>query len=351
MPFLDSQTNASNQSRFRLDSFLYTKEGLHLAYSRLSDRGVFFVSFATATPWIRQRMFHLLQEATHAEIRVFDIPGYIQTYYVASHGRTVDAFPAPFVDARQQFTSGTQELVPTDDWPFLYSQSAGIPKEHLRLIYTLCILMLGIFLLCRDLSPASTASDRPAPPSLCLYAFFSGAAFFFIQIRTISALTPWFGATYISQAMVVMGIILSSLGGALLAFYSRALTTGLVWTLLFVSVALGFFAANLFHPLYGTLFPSVTCFLLVLLLPTFFAGYVYLHYLHGLSSQAVLQMQRWNLIGGALGGLAEGAVIITGFHNSLWIVTAFYVLAFLAAHLRKPTLEKDTLPAGVPVRA
>jgi spermidine synthase len=332
MPFLDSQTNASNQSRFRLDSFLYTKEGLHLAYSKLSDRGVFFLSFATATPWIRQRMFHLLEEATQTEIGVYDIPGRIQTYYVASHGRTIDDFPSPFVDARSQFTSETKELVPTDDWPFLYSQFAGIPKEHIRLIYTVCLLMLSLFLLSKNLSPAPAASDRPAPSALGVYAFFSGAAFFFIQIRTISALTPWFGATYISQAMVVMGIILSSLGGALLAFYSRALTTWLAWALLFISVATGFFAAELFHPLYGTLFPSVACFLLILLLPTFFAGYVYLQYLHGLSSQAVLQMQLWNLVGGAIGGLAEGAVIITGFRNSLWIVTAFYVLAFVAAH-------------------
>jgi len=335
MPFLDSQTNASNQSRFRLDSFLYTKEGLRLAYSKLSDRGVFFVSFATATPWIRQRMFSLLQEATQADVRVYDVPGYVQSYYVVSHGRTVNSFPAPFVDARSQFDSKTKEIIPTDDWPFLYSQIAGIPKEHLRLIYTLCILMFGLFLLCRELSPAPAASDQSAPPALCVYAFFSGAAFFFIQIRTISALTPWFGATYISQAMVVMGIILSSLGGALLAFRYRVLTTGLAWALLFVSLALGFFAANLFHPLYGTLFPSVPCFLVLLLLPTFFAGYVYLQYLHGLSSQAVLQMQLWNLVGGALGGLAEGAVIITGFRNSLWIVTAFYVAAFVAAQFKR----------------
>jgi hypothetical protein len=147
-----------------------------------------------------------------------------------------------------------------------------------------------------------------------------------------------------------MGIILSSLGGALLAFYSRALTTGLAWTLLFASVALGFFAAGLFHPLYGTLFPSVTCFLLVLLLPTFFAGYVYLQYLNGLSSQAVLQMQLWNLVGGALGGLAEGAVIITGFRNSLWIVTAFYFLAFVAAQAPRGAIlaTKERTPSPNP---
>jgi spermidine synthase len=351
MPFLDSQTNASNQSRFRLDSFLYTKEGLHLAYSKLSDRGVFFLSFATATPWIRQRMFNLLQAATQADVRVFVVPGYAQSYYVVSHGRTIADFPAPFVENTHDFSAEAKELVPTDDWPFLYSRTAGIPKEHLRLIYTLCILMFGLFLLARELSPASVTADRPAPTGLCVYAFFSGAAFFFIQIRTISALTPWFGATYISQAMVVMGIILSSLGGALLAFYSRALTTYLAWALLFASVALGFFAPHLFHPLYGSLFPSVPCFLVILLLPTFFAGYVYLQYLHGLSSQAVLQMQLWNLIGGAVGGLAEGAVIITGFRNSLWIVVAFYALAFVAAQSRTPTPKPSPLPVKTSARA
>ncbi len=82
MPFLDSQTNASNQSRFRLDSFLYTREGLHLALFQTERQGVFFVSFATGTPWIRQRMFNLLQEATRADVRVYDIPGYVQAYYV-----------------------------------------------------------------------------------------------------------------------------------------------------------------------------------------------------------------------------------------------------------------------------
>ncbi len=341
MPFLDSHTNASNQSRFRLDSFLYTKEGLRLAYSKLSNNGVFFVNFGTPTGWMRQRMFNLLQEATGAEVHAFVLPNTAHTTYAVSHGRAIKPFPKPYVDAGPVFAGRPKEIVPTDDWPFFYSESAGIPREHVRLLYTLCITLLALFFMCRSLSPAPATKDSPAPPALCVYAFFSGAAFFFIQIRTISALTPWFGASYISQAMVVMGIILSSLGGALLASSSRRpLTVPMAWVLLFATLVLGFFAANLFHPLDGRLLPSATLFLLVLLLPTFLAGYIYLGYLDGLSSSAVLQLQLWNLIGGALGGLAEGAIIYTGFHSSLWIVTAFYALALVSAQLKgkKPKL-------------
>jgi hypothetical protein len=330
MPFLDSQTNASNQSRFRLDSFLYTREGLRLVYSKLSDRGILFLSFATGTPWIRQRMFNVLQESTHADVRVYALPNAAQAFYVVSHGRAFAGFPPPFVDRTSYFAQQPEEIITTDDWPFLYSQSKAIPKEHLRLIYVLCIMMLCIFLICRNFYPALERAALPAPRTLCAYAFFSGAAFFFIQIRTISALTPWFGSTYMSQAIVVMEIILASLCGALLASKVSLARIKTAWILLFLTIASGFYAHGFFHPLDGRL-PSAFLFAVALLLPTLLAGYIYLRYLENLSSEAVLEMQLCNLMGGALGGLAECAIIVTGFQRSLWVVAVLYLLAFIAA--------------------
>jgi hypothetical protein len=197
---------------------------------------------------------------------------------------------------------------------------------------------------------SASVADIPAPGTLAVYAFFSGAAFFFIQIRTISALTPWFGVTYISQAMVITGVILSSLSGALLAAVRRPLSLPTAWAVLFGTIALGFFAALLFHPLDGWLFPSAPVFMAALLLPTFVAGYIYLCYLDGLSSSAILQLQLWNLVGGALGGLAEGIVIYTGFNASLWVVVAFYAIALAAAQLKRGNPEGANLrvaPSGL----
>jgi spermidine synthase len=330
MPFLDSQTNASNQSRFRLDSFLYTREGLRLVYSKLSDRGILFLSFATGTPWIRQRMFNVLQQATHADVRAYALPNAAQSFYVVTHGKAFAGFPSPFMDRTSYFARQPQEIITTDDWPFLYSQSKVIPKEHLRMIYVLCILMLCIFLICRNFYSAIRHARRSAPRALCAYAAFSGAAFFFIEIRTISALAPWFGSTYLSQAIVVMEIILASLSGALLALNFSLTRIKSAWVLLFFTIVSGFYAHGLFHPLDGKL-PSALLFALVLLLPTFVAGYIYLRYLERLSSEAVLEMQLYNLMGGALGGLAECAIIVTGFQGSLWISATLYLLAFVAA--------------------
>jgi hypothetical protein len=130
-----------------------------------------------------------------------------------------------------------------------------------------------------------------------------------------------------------MAIIVVSLTGALFASRYPMLATNIVWALLFCTIGLGFFAHGLFHPLVGR-YPSPLLFALLLLLPTVFAGYLYLRYLEGLSSEAVLAMQLWNLVGGALGGLAERAVILTGFQRSLWLVASFYFLALVAAQFK-----------------
>ncbi|HKB91004.1 MAG TPA: hypothetical protein VKC60_10855, partial [Opitutaceae bacterium] len=314
MPFVDSQANASNQSRFRLDSFLYTKEGLASAYSKVKEGGVFFLSFATATPWIRHRMFNLLQEATGADVHAYSLSDSAQTTYVVSRGRLVESFPKPFFDATRYFKTQPKQLVPTDDWPFFYSRTNSIPPEHLRLLYILLIGMVAIFAATRALTMnRDDKLSRVLDPGLRGYAFFSGAAFFFIQIRTISTLTPYFGASYISQAVVVMAVIVCSLLGAWIGTKIKVHAKMGIWTALFLAVALGF-QSHLVHPMFGTVFPSIFLFVGILLLPVAIAGYLYMSYIEALPADDVLDLQMWNLAGGAIGSLAEGVVVFSGFH-------------------------------------
>jgi len=351
MPFLDSQTLGSNQARFRLDSFLYTKEGLGLAYSKLKDDGVMFVSFATATPWIRQRIYNMLCEATDRDVQAFVLGDAPQTCYAIKKNRAITSLKAPYVNATDFFKRQSPEIVPTDDWPFLYSKTSSIPKEHLRLIYILLLLMAVIFLIGRGYSSPQNDGGHAASAAMRSYAFFSGAAFFFIQIRTISALIPWFGSTYMSQAIVVIAIIFSSLLGTLLANQHRIFQKPVAWSLLFVSILAGLFANSCFHPLVGTLLPSAPLFLTTLLSPTFFAGYLYVCYLDTKSSQAVLDMQWWNLLGGALGGLAETVIILTGFYASIGLILVFYYLAFTATLFQKRKNEASfDRHNGIPVK-
>lgn len=341
MPFLDSQTNASSQSRFRLDSFLYTRDGLKLAFDRVREGGALFLNFATSTPWIRGRMYHLLSQATGRKVRVFQRENGIQSLYVVAHGdRSLASIQKIYTEATAQFADTTATQVPTDDWPFFYSQHREIPIEHVRMLVVLLVLMIAIFSLSRNLAgPAQPTAPSVVRAGLLPYAMFSGAAFFFIELRTISALTPVLGSTYESQAMVIIVVIVSSLIGSMAASYKGfVVPPWAAWPLLFGALALSFAADALFHPLADSLLGSELLFVVALILPTFVAGYIYVHYLLPLDASSVVTMQKWNYIGGGLGGLSEAAIILVGFRQSLWISVALYVLACACVVL--PTLQR-----------
>jgi predicted membrane-bound spermidine synthase len=323
--FLDSQTNASAHARFRLDSFLYTAEGLRAAWNLVDKDGVFLLQFATGNDWIARRMRDTLKEGTGANVRMFRERGAVQSLFVVSRGRDLSFLPPQIPEVPEAASRGISRLVNSDDWPFLYSRERKIPTEHLRLILSLVFLLAATGLLAARFQSDSPGGVGSTPFNI--YAAFSGAAFFFIEIRTISALVPIVGTTYLAQAGVVMAILLVSLGGAFAASASRTLEPRIVWLLLAASLPLSSAAEIWFHPLYGTTARSLPLLIAGLLLPVLIAGYLYLLYAKQLDSATILSMQRWNLFGGVLGGFAECSVVVWGFHRSLLVAAAFYALA------------------------
>ncbi len=347
MAFLDSQTNASNKARFRLDSFLYTSEGIDLVLSHLKADGLLYINFATGTFWIRNRIFQLLENSSKNIVRVFQRQSGIQTLYVVSkQNLDLDYLKDIYNETTSRFKASKRSLIPTDDWPFLYCQHKRIPQEHFRLLVIMFILMAAILSICQNIEGADKAvsSQTKAAPMLLAYAFFSGAAFFFIELRTISALTPILGSSYLSQAMVIIAVIISSFLGNLSASFKLKPNITAVWLLLFVSLALVFQATGLFHPLKGNILPSVGLYVIVFILPTFIAGHLYLHYLLGHSAGTVLNMQKWNFFGGALGGLGEVTAIYFGFQRSLWIIVTLYLLSLISITIFIRNRKKTTRP-------
>ena len=94
-----------------------------------------------------------------------------------------------------------------------------------------------------------------------------------------------------------------------------------------------FFSKQLFHPLTGNLFPSSVLYIGVFIAPTFISGYLYLLYIRKLTSDMVLRMQKWNYIGEAVGGLCEVIVVVLGFHKSLWVSVALYLISWIIINL------------------
>src|SRR6202049_4986442 len=60
---LDSHTLLSHASSVRLDSFVYTVEGLREARSRLKENGVLSVSFAVINDALGAKIYRMMQQA------------------------------------------------------------------------------------------------------------------------------------------------------------------------------------------------------------------------------------------------------------------------------------------------
>lgn len=331
--YLDSQTNSSNQARFRLDSFLYTKEGFQSMLRRLSDDGILVINFASGTPWITLRLFETLQAAAgDLVVKLYRYPGTgIQRVFVVSKS---DTNPNPFADLLQDITPSSETRkanqigIATDDWPFLYSLRREIPQEHLRLIIIVGLLFAAMYFAVtrHQVGPATDEASKP----LLAYSFFSGAAFFFFELRAISLLTPIFGSTYVAQATVISLIISLSVLGSLIAL-KRKIPVTATWIFLGISALISLFANQLFNPFTEGLVPSTALFSAATVCPIFAAGLVFMCYIRELKHpESIAAAQRWNLIGGVLGGMLEVIVIITGFQASITVGILFYAFGFIA---------------------
>ncbi|MFN7974353.1 MAG: hypothetical protein U0166_18725 [Acidobacteriota bacterium] len=327
--FLDSQALASSQGRFRLDSFLYTKEGLSLAYARLAPGGRLLINFFSGTPWIQKRMFDLVESVAPGRVSVVLHAGHPggTLFALGRDERPQLPLSGPFRDGAQELASLPKQEIPTDDWPFLYSEERRVPLPYLRLIVGVLFLLGFVF-------AASTSRVRPstsqASVPLLLYAFFSGAAFFFLELHAIGVLTPIYGSTFLTQAVVVTGVILVSLLGALAASWSTSRGRPAGWLVLAIAIASRAEAAPIFHIGTGPLGNPIVQ-LVLLLAPVGAAGYLYMLYLAECSGATALGMQKVNILGGALGGFCECTVIMWGFERAYWLAAAFYLAAFLAA--------------------
>ncbi|MFC2091996.1 spermidine synthase, partial [Elusimicrobiota bacterium] len=335
--FLDSQSSASNHARFRLDSFLYTLEGLKLAYNALNDNGILIINFTTATEWIQYRIFTILTMVSKHNVLAFKRTHGLQSYYFISKGRKVRFKAKGVINVTDKLRQKLSVKMPTDDWPFLYSYRPVIPKEHLRLLGYIFILLCVAFIISGQFNESGNKhiSDETAVYPYLLYAFFSGAAFFFIEIYAIAVMTPIFGSTYMGQSLVVMAVISVSLFGSILAHRFPFLSKSIVWIFLLCSILLNFFAAKLVHPIYGVFLRSTPLIIILFVIPLFWSGYLYLSYLREVDGKCILKMQKWNMFGGAIGGAAECMVIVLGFRNSIWIAMLFYILALISIIILK----------------
>jgi SAM-dependent methyltransferase len=328
---LDAHT-ATSMTNTRLDHYVYTRESLSHAKSLLAEGGVMVLTFFVTRDFIADRMGTVLREVFGEAPMVWFIPP-------SSYGRGGIMFVAGDLAAvKRQVEGGPlrsrlerwrgERPVPlsystkiaTDDWPYIYLRSRGVPV----LYFLLAGMMVLLFV--RGRRRVGTRSGFRDWTRSSWHFFFLGAAFMLLEVQNISKASVALGSTWWVNAVIISGVLFMVLLANAIVAKWPALPIVPVYVSLCGACILLFFvdiARFAFLP-YG---PRAVVVGALTSLPMLFSGIVFIRSFTAVSAKSAALGA--NLIGALVGGLLQSVTFVTGIRALLLIVTALYVAAIV----------------------
>ncbi len=220
------------------------------------------------------------------------------------------------------------DLVPSDDWPFLYLRQPQIPWLNARGMLMVVALSLAILFF--------FAPVRRVRPNWQM--FFLGAGFMLLETKGVVHMALLFGSTWVVNSVVFFAILVMILLSNLYVSWARPKSLLPYYGLLVGALVVNTFVPmSYFLSLPGAAKVAVSC--AVIFIPIFFAGVIFATAFRD-SRQPDVDFGS-NIAGVILGGLSENLSLMVGFNSLLLIAIAFYVLS----HLLKPRLP-SALPGS-----
>jgi hypothetical protein len=337
---LDSHTLLSHASSVRLDSFVYTVEGLREARSRLKDTGILSLSFSVLNNDLGAKIYGMMREAFDGKEPICLFATGNTVFLQARNGNL--ELPPDFlsrdglVDHSALYRRPTAKIdLATDDWPFLY-----MPRRVYPLSY---VVMIGLVVLLSLLLHVSFFQEKPRATHLPF--FFLGAGFMLVETKAITELGLAFGNTWHVIAIAIASILVMAFLANATVQRLRLGNPYLPYLLLFLSLSLGWWVAKsggLPSTAVGRLGTAV-----VLTCPLFFSGIIF----SALLSQQtrISTVMSMNLLGAMCGGILEYNSMYFGFRFLYILAMTLYAAALLSGVLfgDKPSLvqlEENTTP-------
>lgn len=316
--FLDSHAMFSAMATLRLENYVYTEEGLRAAWKLVAPGGHLSVHFSVVGgEWISDRLYWTLAKATGRPPIILN-HGMLQgrTFLVARDPARlrldqVSAFPrvAPRLEAKSVATT-------TDDWPFLYIRPGAFPWGY--------ICLLGLVLVTGACAIRGVFGREMLRAGFDAPLFCMGAAFLLIETRGVTNLSLLFGSTWVVNAVVFSGILVTVLVANMVVerlaperllpwFLPLFMALGALW-------AINVGTLNQFSlPVRGVVGGLLTG------LPVGLAGVILsTRLLHSRDSTASLGS---NLLGALLGGCLEYLSMWFGIRALVGIAAVFYLIA------------------------
>jgi len=379
---VDSLVLHSGYSSLRLESFLFTREAFQEIKARLKPNGVFAMYNFYRQGWVVTRLSALSQEVFGAAPLVISLPYRAaiapdeqqrQSITFLLAGNTA-ALKSTFADKKYFWLNQTPrlnqaingfgaapprapargapevpgdaradawlkigpasvkasqgELLPADDWPFLYLRERTIPALNVHGMMLVAFLSLGLLLL---FAPVRTTR-------LNWRMFFLGAGFMLLETKSVVHMALLFGSTWVVNSIVFGAVLSMILLSNLFVHTVRPPRLRPYYVLLIAALVIGVLVPmNAFLALPGLTKVLASC--AITFVPIFFAGVIFATAFRD-SRQPDLDFGS-NIAGVILGGLCEFFSLALGFNNLLVLAMAFYLLS---AVLRRGWLLRSGSP-------
>jgi len=310
----DSLTLVSGQSSLRLESFLFTKQALAAARARLKPGGAFSMYNFYRERWLVDRLGATLA-GVYGRAPCLSLSPRAAHLAMMTVGKTDAA-----VGCQARWVSATDPVPDpaSDDYPFLYLRDRGIPSFYLIAI----LAILGVSVLATRVAGGPLRRMRS-------YAdlFFMGMAFLLLETKNVIQFALLFGTTWIVNALVFLGILVSILIAVAVARRWPVAKPQRLYLVLLGTLVVAF-AVPSSALLQVAAAPRFALAVLIAFSPIFVANLVFAERFANVENSTAAFGA--NLLGAMAGGVLEYVSLVTGYRLLLVVVALLYGLAFLS---------------------
>ena len=313
---VDSHGLFSTYSSVRLESFLYTREGIAAGARRLRPGGYLVLSFAAIHPWMKDRIVAIVKD-------VFgDAALYVnKNSFIVVASTDLSKLSNGDLWGFTRVATTAPALIPTDDWPFLYLEHRSIPRHSL--------IFAGVILFVCWLIYRASNKGRKMPWPFFLF----GAAFLMLETVAVTRLAILFGTTWAVNGFVFATILIAILAANSLV--ARGLIAGktLPAVGLFFSLILLFIIPGSFF-LHHSLLAGKIAACILWGLPIFCAALLFANMMNRATDAPVALGA--NLMGAVTGGFIEYISMVSGFSALILVAIAIYATALFMDRVAEP---------------
>jgi protein-L-isoaspartate O-methyltransferase len=326
----DSLAAVSGQSAVRLESFLLTKQSIAEVKAHLAPGGT-FAMYNYYAPFLLNRYATTINDV-FGRAPCEDVGPPLGGRQLA----TLTVYSRGAVPNCTSYWHGTKVAPATDDYPFPYLPSPGLPWVY---VWMLAAILLGSVLLIRVGGGSGPLRRMHRYTDLA----FMGAAFMLLETKNIVQFALLFGATWFVNSLVSAGVLVAVYLAVETARHVRLPRPMILYAALIVSLAVTWLVPA-DAPLGLPLIPRFLAASALAFAPIYIANLIF--------SQRFSDVEMTgnafaaNLLGAIVGGVIEYAALATGYRFLLIVVGVLYALAFVSNRFLRRSAPAASLPSA-----